>query len=147
MRFEMFDRDEARQAQTRQADGLLVKVDTRDRMLFCRAVRHFLSEQYGVGSPLEVALLFDAEARAVAVRPLTHQDAMSMPAGQRWKTSVMRSMWWPLAVTATEFLEHYQVGAGDYRVQLVRGPGPRLAVFEVGSARGQDGEVAMLAEI
>ena len=42
---------------------------------------------------------------------------------------VQRSILWPVAVGAPEFVEHYQIGEGESEAVLVRGPGPRMLTF------------------
>ncbi len=127
--FETFDRDQVGPGEV----GLVVKVDSRGRLLFNRPVWWLLADQYGAGNPLEVALLFDVERRQVGVRPLTVGEAKVMPTGQRWKTETMRGIDWPRSVLAPEFVAHYRISADQYAARAALGPA--RVVFEVGQAR------------
>jgi len=125
MKFEVFDRDAAEAV----PDGPLVCVDRVGRLLFNRPAWEFLVMQARPGAVFEVSLGFDAETRTVAVQPLVTQDG---PPGTRWVMQTMRSLVWPCGVAAKVFVEHYQIGLGEYPARLLRGPGPRMVTFEAG---------------
>lgn len=127
MQFQMFDRQAA--AATGRADDVRVQVKRGGRIVFNQAAAGFLREQYGAGPNPVVALLFSAESRAFAVRPLGAEEAKSMPVGTRWPLEVLRSIGWPVSVLALEFVDHYQIAEGEYPATLLRGPGPRMLVF------------------
>ncbi len=134
MQFVVFDRDQAAVKADGGEQGPRVRVSNAGRLVFNRAAAAFLREQYGAGPQLEVALLFAGETRTVGVRPLPDREARETPAGQRWPLVVQRSLVWPFGVSALEFVDHYQLGAGEFDAALMRGPGPRMLTFGAGPA-------------
>lgn len=130
MKFEVFDRDAAAASREPVTQGPLVRVYEHGRLLFNAPAWQFVTMHGPLGVPAEVVLLFDAETRTVGVQPIGGQE---MPTGARWACVVMRSVQWPRSVAAREFVEHYRIGVGVYQAWLLRGPGPRMVTFEVGS--------------
>lgn len=128
MTFERFDRNQV--ARPDAPAGPVVRVDHTGRLLFNGAAAEFLAMQYGTGPQLEVSLLFDSETRRAAVRPIVRCE--EIPDDARYQVLRMRSTEWPAAVNARTFVEHWRIGAGEYRAQLMRGPGPRMVTFDVG---------------
>lgn len=132
MRFERFDRDEVA-VQREVSAGPVVRVDVVGRVLFNPQAWEFLAMQITPGALCEVALLFDAETRTLAVQPVV--DHQEVPDGARWVARQMRSTTWPRGVNARPFVEYHQVAAGEYLAGLLRGPGPRMVTCAVGAPR------------
>jgi hypothetical protein len=133
VQFEVFDRTE-HGAAVRAPVGPVVRVNGAGRLLFNTPAWDFLVLQVDKSG---LALLFDTESRIAAVRPAGEQ--LKERPGARWKPEVLRSIDWPRAVPATEFVDYYAIRVGVYAAKPLRGPGPRMLTFEAGQPRGEAG--------
>ncbi len=108
--------------------GPVVRVSQSGRLLFNRQAWALLA------GPLcgrrEVALVFDQDARVAGVWPALRHEA---PASAMLTVDTMRSQEWPHSVQAVLFVDHHQVGLGEYPARLLMDR--QVLTFEVGAPR------------
>lgn len=130
MRFELFDRDA--DAPPPPPAEPRVQVSSRGWLLFNSHAGAFLSP-FGVRRQV-VSLLFDPEVRQVSIRPEQLAAKAELPSTM-WEVQRMRNQEWHLGVAARPFVAHYRIAAGTYTARLLRGPGPRMVLFDAGPER------------
>ncbi len=124
MGWELFDPAEAEPAPP--AMGPVVRVSRSGRLLLLNRRAWALLEP-APQWPREVVLVFDRDARVAGVRSVLSHEA---PPRARLRVQTMRSQDWPYGVRASVFVDHYEVGLGEYPARWA--VDLRMLTFEVG---------------